>query len=223
MGYPASCQLCVEQGVEQEYLSAPIELKCRPFTPTDTPEILIVGQDPTIRSGEAATVLMLDLPRNPVYNFIKGKILNPLDLTLDDIAATNVVKCTFPGNRPPNSIARENRVQLRDESRAQGIRVETAFLRPFFDTCKQYLVDEIRELRPKVLLSLGEPCHQLLVTSLWWPIGLRLKEVFGCTFPVETPFTVGYVPCAHQNFPHEFYRAKWHEFLETLEAAVSGH
>lgn len=220
MGYLASCQLCTEQGVRHEYLSAPIELNCRPFTPTDTPEILIVGQDPTIRSGEAGTVLMLDRPRNSVYNYIKGKILDPLDLRLDDVAATNVVKCTFPGNRPPNGIARENRVQLRDESRAQGIRAETAFLRPFFDNCKQYVVDEIRELKPKVLLSLGEPCHQLLVTSFDWPIGLRLKEVFGCTFLVETLFNVDYIPCAHQNFLHGFYRARWPELLETLSSVL---
>lgn len=221
MGYPASCQLCVEQEVRQTCLKAPIELNCRPFMPADSPQILVVGQDPTIRSAEASTVLMLDRPGNPVYNFIKGKILNPLDLSLDDIAATNAVKCSFPGNRPPNSIARENRLQLRDESRARGIRVETAFLRPFFDKCAQYLVEEIQELRPRVVLSLGEPCHQLLVTSFGWPIRLRLKEVFRGSFTVETPFNVAYVPCAHQNRQHEFYRGRWPEFLETLESAVS--
>ena len=221
MGYPTACTICGDQGVRQSYLPGPIRLKASPFLAVKRPKILFVGQDPTIRKGEAEMVLKLDRPGQPLYNCIRGRILDRLGLALDEVAATNAVKCTFPNNRVPNDIARDHKAHFQDQADRESVLVETAFLGPFFENCKRYLIDEIQGLRPRVLVSLGQPCHQLLVTAFGWPMGLGMKDVFGSFQITKEPFNVTYVPCVHQpSCDKEHYKAKWPDFLRSLAMAV---
>jgi hypothetical protein len=50
-----------------------------------------------------------------------------------------------------------------------------------------------------------------------------MKEVFGSFVVTEKPFNVTYVPSIHQpSCRKEHYKAKWSEFLHSLEMAVRG-
>lgn len=60
--------------------------------------------------------------------------------------ATNLVKCGF----------REL------PSRLGGRK----FLRPYFDNCRDHLVEEVSRFQPTIVLTLGEPAHQLFITML---------------------------------------------------------
>jgi len=63
-------------------------------------------------------------------------------------------------------------------SEKRGITIEE-FLNTFFTNCKQLLIQEISEIRPKIVISLGELAHQLIMEEFCWDTPTKMRDVFG--------------------------------------------
>lgn len=115
-GYPPSCSVCREILVVRDstgtrgYLLKP-ELKAGPYIGSH-PTVLLVGQDPTLRTRHIYTALEFGQRDSALRRWIEEEILTPLGFTADDVYATNLVKCTFP-YRTPSQWAKMKGVPLR--------------------------------------------------------------------------------------------------------------
>jgi hypothetical protein len=55
---------------------------------------VVVGHSPYVRTYQKAEyVLKMDKPKQGLYKYITGKILNPLDIDIDNVCFTNLFKC----------------------------------------------------------------------------------------------------------------------------------
>jgi len=95
--------------------------------------------------------------------------------------ATNLVKCGF-----------------RELPSGQG---GIKFLRPYFDNCKDHLVEEVSRFQPTLALTLGEAAHRLFITTLdnRDDIADRMKVAFTGKF-LRAQFRgieFDYSPCLH--------------------------
>ena len=75
------------------------------------------------------------------------------------------------------------------------------FLKPYFNQCKDYLVKEIIEFKPALVLIFGEPAHKLFITLLdnRNELGGTMQEAFKGTFEKAElhGFKFDYSPCLH--------------------------
>jgi uracil-DNA glycosylase len=203
-GYPAFCKLCSEMW--HGYLITP-RLKVKPYI-GNSPKVFLIGQDPTLTKRQSETVLEFDHANSRLRRYIENEILIPLDFTSEDVYATNAVKCTFPGRTP------------RQWAKIMGISVED-FLRPFFGRCRRYLTRELINVKPKVVIALGQPTHRLLVSTYKWKIPTSMKEVFSQAFPVHNPISTLYIPVIHYNSRrHSFYRERWAAFIQAIQEQI---
>ncbi|MFC2026835.1 uracil-DNA glycosylase family protein [Chloroflexota bacterium] len=203
-GYPASCTLCSE--IWHGYLITP-RLEAKPYVGS-SPKIFLIGQDPTLTNRNSTTVFELDRENSPLHKYIEKEILAPLGFTIDDIYATNAVKCTFP-NRTPAQWAKMMKIPPEN------------FLRPFFRKCRKYLTREIVRLKPRIIIAFGQPTHRLLLSAYKWKIKPDMKEVFGHAFPVHTPISTLYVPAIHYNSrKHRFYQEHWAGFIQVIQGQI---
>ncbi len=209
MGFPRECNLCVKAKTNKHFFQGDIELALRPVEGSN-PSVMLVGQDPTVARGQIYSVLDLENTRGSLYKYIVGTILEPVGLKLDDVYATDLVKCRFPDNQTPRAVAKKH---------GMGI---TSFLFPFFRNCREWFLQEVNVIRPKIILSFGEPVHQLLIEEFGWSVSTSMKEAFGITYKV---WVLGddtyYAPCIHINSRgHSHYRDLWSKFIENLDGAV---
>jgi uracil-DNA glycosylase len=89
---------------------------------------------------------MLDDKNSQLMRWLKGLFDDKFSCI--DIYATNIVKCSI--NYPPST-------------QAQG---GLKFLKEFFMHCNKYLVEEIGQYQPDLLLTFGEPIHKLFCTII---------------------------------------------------------
>ena len=198
-GYPKECRRCAA-------FSEHLELKVKPyFKPSGQVKLMLIGQDPTIREKpeRVKEVLMLDDPSSQLSRWLKG-ILGDENFGSLTIYATNVVKCSF--KRPPS------------ETDKGGL----AFLKPYFQNCKDYLTEEILLFQPAIVLALGEPAHNL-TTGLFdnsEDVGKRMKDAFTGDFRRVRLKNIefDYSPCLHiQTFRvAETYGEKVKRFKEGI-------
>jgi uracil-DNA glycosylase len=141
-GYPEQCTKCAAKG-ELRLLVAPY------FREGNDLRLMLIGQDPTIRREpeRVKCVLMLDQKNGQLSRWLRG-LFGADNFDSLTLYATNLVKCSF--SAPPST------------AKQGGLR----FLRPYFENCKAYLVQEISHFRPTFVLSLGEPTHKLFITIL---------------------------------------------------------
>lgn len=172
--------------------------------------MLLVGQDPTIAKGEIYSVLDLENMNSSLYKYIVGEILQPVELKIDNIYATDLIKCRFPDNQTPKIISERHGITIKD------------FLTPFFFNCRQWFFEELRDIHPKIILSFGEPVHQMLIKEFSWAVPTRMKDAFSNVYNVGLfDENVYYVPCIHINSkrqPH--YRNLWNKFIRNLKETV---
>jgi len=214
-GYPTSCSLCKEvvhiheaSGLFAVLLTPTLEVK--PYAGT-SPKVLLIGQDPTLRNKRVGTALEFDREKSPLRQYIVNYVLAPLGLTTDDVYVTNAVKCTFPGQHTPA-----------DWAKGMCISVEN-FLIPFFMRCKRYLTKELISIKPKIVITFGQPAHRLLVSAYRWEISPDMKEAFGHVFPVDNPIPTVYVPVIHYNSRgHRYYKTRWSMLLYEVREALEG-
>lgn len=157
-------------------------LVARPYyTNRNTKSLMLIGQDPTIRSGEATTVLGFDDETSQLQIWLR-EVFGKTTLTTFTVYATNVVKCTF--NALPSS--------------QKGGALK--FLKPLFTECKKHLESEISNFKPDYVFTFGEPTHLLFCSLLKdRPDRLRMKDSFTGDF-VELAFNghrFKYSPCLH--------------------------
>jgi len=210
MGHPEKCDLCVKEPVRAGTFTGNLELTVRPFKGT-SPSVMIVGQDPTLTKRDVDTVLELNKSHSRLYHYLVGEILKPARIDLvKDVYATNLIKCRFPDNETPTVIAKKRKVRLTD------------FLHPFFQNCKQWFAEEVREIRPRIVLPLGQPVHQMLVREWLLSVPFRMKDAFGNIYPVNLcDHEIIYAPCIHYNTRgYVYYKNLWPQFLANLTRAL---
>ena len=209
-GFPKECDLCIKTKINSRMFSGNIELLTKPIRGTN-PSIMLVGQDPTIAKGQVRSVLDLENTSGTLYKYITVDILNHARLTLNNIYATNLIKCQFPNNQTPKSLSEKHKVKMKD------------FLSPFFNNCKHWFFKEVREIHPKIILSLGEPVHQFLIEEFSWSVPIRMKDAFSNVFKVNLHGNnVLYIPCIHINTRgHRHYKERWKKFILNLKKAVN--
>jgi len=221
MPYPLSCTVCPDEGVGRSFLRGDVSLQAKPVRGSK-PFVMLVGQDPTQSQGLLRSVLGLgkDDDPAPLRDWIIGELMQPAGLLLKDIYATNAVKCTFPANHTPSHIARDQNCK------------PVEILAPFFGFCRRHLISEIDMIRPRILIALGKPVHQLLVGGLKWDAPVELSRAFGNKYIVEAgEQQFNYFPCITQktwarsvsgNGPRdEVYRQLWPQFLDLLKDEVA--
>ena len=205
MGFPRDCDICVQAKINTHLFEGSLELDLRPVKGAD-PSVMLVGQDPTIAKGKIYSVLDLENPKSRLYKYIVGEILQPAGIKIDNIYATDLVKCRFPNNQTPKIISKSNDITIKE------------FLTPFFFNCRQWLFQELRDFHPKIVVSFGEPVHQLLVGQFSWDVPSRMKDAFGDVYDVRLlGDSTYYAPCIHINSkgkPH--YRNLWNKFIQHL-------
>jgi len=209
MGFPRNCDTCVRAKISTHLFNGNIELNLKPVEGAN-PSVLLVGQDPTIAKGAIYSALDLENPKSPLYKYIVGEILQPAGLGIDNIYATDLVKCRFPNNQTPKIISNSHDITIKD------------FLAPFFFNCRQWFFQELRDIHPKIILSFGEPAHQLLCKEFGWAVPTRMKDAFSNVYDVRVfDHDVHYAPCIHINSKgHAHYRTLWNKFTQTLKETV---
>lgn len=180
-GYPTKkCAKCAKcHGVSD------CTLDVRPYYKSggDT-RLMLIGQDPTIfrKQERVKCVLMLDDPNSQLSRWLKG-MFGEHNFGKLTIYATNIVKCTF--SQPPSV------------SQQGGLK----FLQPYFENCKEYLLTEIQQYQPTLVMTLGEPAHKLFrsIISDMDRIDEAMKFAFTGNFvPVMVGSTeFSYSPCLH--------------------------
>lgn len=149
------------------------------------PKLMLIGQDPTIRRkrDRVKHALMLDDPNSQLSRWLREEVFGRNNFNSLTLYATNLVKCSL---QEPPSGARQGSLR---------------FLRPYFENCKGYLLDEIPKFRPALVLTLGETAHKLFITTLdnRDDIADRMKDAFTGAF-VRAKFRgmeFDYSPCLH--------------------------
>jgi len=110
---------------------------------------MLIGQDPYIYRDpdRVEYVLMLDQENGQLARWLKD-ILGKNSFQEIELYATNVVKCP---------VKRESSTSLK--------RV-LSLLQPCFDNCKNYLIKEIINFKPTIVLTFGEPAYKIFVSIL---------------------------------------------------------
>lgn len=174
-GYPNSCHSC-------DQLPSKLKLQVSPFFKEGNSfRLMLVGQDPTIfnDSSRVNKVLMLDENNGQLNRWLKNIFKNNFDEIT--IYATNIVKCTF--DKPPSTYGGKK------------------YLKNYFENCKTYLMSEIRNYRPNLLLSLGEPAHLFIrdILTNSDEVGSTMQSAFNGNFIKAKVGDVefDYSPCLH--------------------------
>jgi uracil-DNA glycosylase len=176
-GYPLRCKLCTDL-----FHECP-SLQTKPYLiENGNARLMLVGQDPTIRSGKGAN-RVLDLDNE--HGQLRRWLVSVFGETIFDtftLYATNLVKCTLEQSPSDNSNA-------------------TKVLQNYFRYCQSYIVREISLFKPDFVISFGEPAHELFFEILSEPGDLTssMRKAFTGTFNKvrvgETSFL--YSPCLH--------------------------
>jgi uracil-DNA glycosylase len=210
MPFPSSCDICNKENINAHMFQGSIALDLKPIKGSH-PSMLIAGQDPTITKGKVSSVLDLDNPKGTLYKYIVDQILHPADLGIENIYATDLIKCHFPDNQTPKVISDKNDISIKE------------FLFPFFSNCRRWFLKEVEEIKPTVILSLGEPVHQLLIDEFNWKMPVKIKEAFSNAYKVNlNGYTTFYIPCIHINSKgHLHYKNLWDKFIQNFKKTVS--
>lgn len=217
MGYPDECDTCIRDRVNPHEFKGHLKLDVKPFNKGINPQVMLVGLNPTLARGKADYVFELDNEKSFIYKFIASAILTPAGLKLDDVYATNLVKCTFPDNQEPRKISKS----LKGKNDNERLRT---FLFPFFQRCNRHFEQEIREVGPKIVISFGEVPHQLIwdeydFRSQGVPNGM--KEAFGRGYRVNLlGHDLAYFPCIRAKaVSHQTLQKHFPEFIQNLKIA----
>ena len=167
-------------------------------------------QEPTTSKGAVYSVLDLENTSGSLYRYIVNEILEPVALSLNNIYATDAVKCRFPDNQKPYAISKKHDITTKD------------FLSPFFCNCRHWFLQEVQEIHPNIMLPFGEPVHQLLIEEFHWVVPTSMKDAFSNIYKVNLlGDIIFYLPCIHINTKNlSHYKNLWNKFIQNLKEAV---
>lgn len=185
----------MREGLNADLFQGDLQLDIKPFIGI-APAIMIAGLNPTTSADYPVQhAFALKSPELPLYDYIVHDILRTAGLTLDAIYATNLVKCTFSGHRHPRGIC------LEQYGRADDDTVEN-FLYPFFKYCSHYLEEEIREVKPSILICFGQVVHGLMVKKYDLDeqgVEKTMKDAFGKSYRIMVEERkIAYIPCVYR-------------------------
>lgn len=196
------CRDCVEVLALAPFITSD---QLPPFVGGESPRVLLLGQDPTIDSEKPLeTVLGMRSRSRPLFGYIAGSILYPLDIPIDEVATTNLIKCA-------------SRQKPRVIERTQGI--------PYIEMCARncfwHLEEEIRLMQPRLLISFGQPVLRTLCTlvgkePVWMrdvfaePMSLTIAEV-----------EMSWLACVHISSRSEAHYAEQWDKLRDLAPAMA--
>lgn len=181
-GYPRHCSICNNSGILTQNN---LKLFVKPFYQKGNGfRLMLIGQDPTIfeRKERVKHVLMLDEANSQLKRWLEN-LFGKETFGEFTIYATNLVKCTFP--KPPSTFKQKK------------------FLNPYFENCKSYLVREVLNFKPDLVLTFGEPAHQNFITLFdnMHQIGNTMQSAFGVDesfFKAQlNGFEFSYTPSLH--------------------------
>jgi len=205
-GYPNTCELCFED-IRNNFDMIKIQgLNVRPFYQEGNKfKLMLIGQDPTTKEGQyrVKEVLMLDQENGRLRIWLKG-IFGQSKFESLTIYATNVVKCSF--SRRPSELKKGGR----------------ELLNTCFSNCGQYLKNEILAYSPNLILSLGEPSHEMFLKLVNANIPIKMKDAFsGKLHEISIGnLKTKYSPCLHiQTFRvAEKYGKKVEDFKNLINS-----
>lgn len=208
-GYPESCVICKFCA---ECKQKGLKLQVKPyFRPGDSFRLMLIGQDPTIfqKKERVKKVLMLNEENGQLTRWLKS-IFGEEKFNSITIYATNLVKCTF--EKPPSTYRGKH------------------FLRPYFENCKKYLIEEIKSFKPSLILTFGEPSHRYCnqIFDIEDKIGDTMQQAFGTSqgfFQVSWEgISFKYSPALHIKTYRvaEIYGDKVKNFKSALKKELSG-
>ena len=151
-------------------------------------KIAIIGQDPGITTKNnmlVNTVLMLDDKKSRLYRYISNEILSSLDLSINEIAAFNLIPIQLS-----SSILKIS--QLEKINFYSFVYQLAEYYYPAF-------LIKLRKYQPEYIISLGKPVFEFLKRKGNLKIG-AIKEVFARPFPIyidKRKFIL--IPCVHYN------------------------
>jgi len=178
-GYPHQCDKCKDLPYIKLKLPTPYHNKV-----TSNKRVMLIGQDPHIYRDpdRVECVLMLDQENGQLSRWLKD-ILGEHSFREVELYATNVVKCPVK----------------RDSS--ASLKKVLNLIQPCFEYCKDYLVEEISNFKPTIVLTFGEPAHKLFISILAnkYLFKSSMKEAFTGEFIKASIRTVSfqYSPCLH--------------------------
>ncbi len=215
MGYPESCDICVRERIHADLLPEDLRLDIKPFIGV-APTVMIAGLNPTTSADYPVHhAFALKNPELPLYDYIVHDIVNAAGLNLDDIYATNLVKCTFPSYRQPREICRRQYGRADDETVMN-------FLAPFFERCSRYLEEELREIHPSIIISFGQIVHDLMRER--YALGSqdverKMKDAFGESYHIMIGDRKAvYIPCIYKaEGKTAYFRDRFSRFVECLK------
>ena len=119
--------------------------------------------------------------------------------------ATNLVKCPVKRQSYP------------------GLNRMLTLLRPYFNNCRDYLIEEITKFKPTLILTFGEPAHNLFIEVLDKYDSKEkkaMKNAFTGQFDKVSVngFGFSYSPCLHTKTYRvaDHYGDKVKKFKDTL-------
>ena len=151
-------------------------------------KMVIIGQDPSITTKNnmlVNTVLMLDDKKSRLYRYISNEILSSLDLSINEIAAFNLIPIQLS-----SSILKIS--QLEKINFYSFVYQLAEYYYPAF-------LIKLRKYQPEYIISLGKPVFEFLKRKGNLKIG-AIKEVFARPFPIyidKRKFIL--IPCVHYN------------------------
>jgi len=178
-GYPSQCDKCKDLPYIKLKLPTPYHNKV-----SSNKRVMLIGQDPYIYRDpdRVKCVLMLNEEKGQLSRWLKD-VLGEHSFKEVELYATNVVKCP-----------------VKRDSSASLKRVRN-LLQPCFDYCKDYLVKEIGNFKPTIVLTFGEPAHKLFISILDNNDLFKdsMKEAFTGEFIKASVRNVSfqYSPCLH--------------------------
>jgi uracil-DNA glycosylase len=207
MGYPTSCNICFEHKAELGI--GGLELSVKPFKQGENPTVMLVGLNPTLTKKKAHTVFELDNKKSPIYSYIVNDVLQPSGISLNDIYATNLIKCTFRD---------EPRIIAGNVSGDRDNKAVKEFLAPFFNYCKGYFVAELQEVKPRLVISFGEVPHQFIVNELDLTkhnVKPKMKDAFADIYQINAcGRDFYYAPCIRVVAKrHPIFQEAWEPFI----------
>jgi uracil-DNA glycosylase len=218
MGYPKECDICLKERSLGELGEKNLKLTVRPFQQARDPKVMLVGLNPTLIKKKAKVVLELDDSRSQIYRFVNDDVLTPAGITPEKhVYATNLVKCTF---------SKEPRIMSEEGSGQKGNEAVKELLSPFFKNCRRYFEEEIKEMRPRILISFGEKPHQMITEEFGLAqqgVKTRMKDAFGKVYPVNMlGVDIVYAPCIRVVAKNRPYFANyWGTFIKNLRGAAN--
>ncbi len=146
--------------------------------------VLVVGQDAGITTGaKVHEVLMLDDERSALARFVAESLLRPLDLTLEEVAAVNLIETRF-------------RISLYNIAADLGwplARLVVELSKESWST----LEGKIKKHQPERILTMGRPTFEAVVQAL----GIEArwdKSIVGRPIPVNIARRkIDWIPCIH--------------------------